>query len=119
MVSLAREREAEAEMVLGSAEQLPFRTHCSQPWRCRSSSSSCPTRWQRFAKHVASRRRPVAIAICTTSPKLRGTPAAPEPLGTRSHFYDNAKLVALADTAGFDNIAVSDRDGGQLLTANT
>jgi ubiquinone/menaquinone biosynthesis C-methylase UbiE len=59
------------------------------------------------------------IAICTTSPRLRGTPAAPEPLASRSHFYDNDELVALAATTGFDNIELGDNDGGQLLTANT
>jgi ubiquinone/menaquinone biosynthesis C-methylase UbiE len=57
------------------------------------------------------------IAIYTTSAKLRGTPAAPEPLASRTHFYKADELYALADAADFHTIAVTDQDGGQLLTA--
>jgi predicted metal-dependent phosphoesterase TrpH len=41
----------------------------------------------------------------------------PEPLASRSHFYEDDELAALAQTAGFTAIAVTDHDGGQLLTA--
>jgi ubiquinone/menaquinone biosynthesis C-methylase UbiE len=57
------------------------------------------------------------IAIYTTSPRLRGTPAAPEPLASRSHFYENAELVSLATKAAFRDVTVVDDKGGQLLTA--
>jgi ubiquinone/menaquinone biosynthesis C-methylase UbiE len=59
------------------------------------------------------------IAIYTTSPSLRGTPAAPEPLASRSHMYEDEELVALGHLAGLDNVAVASEGAGQLLTART
>jgi hypothetical protein len=56
------------------------------------------------------------LAVYTTSPELRGTPAAPEPLASHTHFYGDDELVALAERAGFADAAVAG-DGGQLLTA--
>lgn len=119
MVSLARERAPDAEVVRGSAEQLPFPTATFTAvamsivfcFLADPQAALCEAR-----RVLAPRGQ---IAIYTTSPKLRGTAAAPEPLASRSYFYENHELVALADTAGFKNIAVSDDDGGQLLTANT
>ena len=57
------------------------------------------------------------IAIYTTAPELRGTPAAPEPLASRSRFYDDDELAALAHGAGLAGIAVTNDGGGQLLVA--
>ena len=119
MVSLAQERAPGAEIVLGSAEQLPFP---NESFTALAMSIvffflADPLAALREARRVlASAGR---IAIFTTSPKLRETPAAPEPLASRSHFYENHELVALADATGFANIAVSDHDGGQLLTATS
>lgn len=56
------------------------------------------------------------LAVYTTSPRLRGTPAAPEPVASRGHFHESDELVALADRAGFVSVVVCDDDGGQLLT---
>ena len=119
MVGLARERAPDAEILLGEAEQLPFPN-------ASFTAVAMSIVFFFLADPLAAlgeARRVLApggrIAIYTTSPKLRGTPAAPEPLASRSHFYENHELVALADTAGFDNVAVNEHDGGQLLTANT
>jgi hypothetical protein len=57
------------------------------------------------------------LALYTTSPALRGTPAAPEPLASRGHFYEDHELVELARQAGLSEVAVVNDDGGQLLTA--
>jgi ubiquinone/menaquinone biosynthesis C-methylase UbiE len=57
------------------------------------------------------------LAVYTTSPALRGTPAAPEPLASRCHFYGDEELAHIARQAGFAAVAVVDDDGGQLLTA--
>jgi ubiquinone/menaquinone biosynthesis C-methylase UbiE len=118
MVSLARERAPGAEIVLGSAEELPFPD-------ASFTAVAMSVVFFFLADPLAAlreARRGLApggrIAIYTTSPELRGSVAAPEPLASRSHFYENDELVALADTAGFDNIAVRDHDGGQLLTAH-
>jgi SAM-dependent methyltransferase len=119
MVSVARERAPVAEIVLGSAEQLPFpnASFTAVAMSIVFFFLADPLAALREARRVLAPGG--RIAIYTTSPKLRGTPAAPEPLANRSHFYENHELVAPADTAGFDNIAVNDHDGGQLLTANT
>ena len=57
------------------------------------------------------------LALYTTAPSLRGTPAAPEPLAAHGHFYEGGELAELAGRAGLSEIVVVDDDGGQLLTA--
>lgn len=117
MVSLARERAPEAEVVLGSAESLRF------PERSFDAVAMSVVFFF-FPEPVAVLReckRVLApggrIAIYTTSPRMRGTPAAPEPLASRGHFHENDELAGLAEQAGFVDVAVRDDDGGQLLTA--
>jgi ubiquinone/menaquinone biosynthesis C-methylase UbiE len=119
MVTLARERAPGAEVVLGGAEELPFSN-------ASFTAVAMSVVFFFLADPLAAlgeARRVLApggrIAVYTTSPRLRGTPAAPEPVAGLCHFYEDDELVALADSAGFANVAVSDHDGGQLLTANT
>jgi ubiquinone/menaquinone biosynthesis C-methylase UbiE len=60
------------------------------------------------------------IAICTTSPEAKGSPAAPYPLATRGHFYTDDELAAVAREAGFTTVAVTrpdDSGWAQLLAA--
>jgi len=45
-----------------------------------------------------------------TDPELRGTPAAPEPMASRLHFYHSAELGALGREAGFADVRVVRRD---------
>ena len=47
------------------------------------------------------------------------TPAAPEPIATHGHFYNDEELVALARDADFINSAVTNDHGAQLLSAQT
>jgi SAM-dependent methyltransferase len=58
------------------------------------------------------------IAIFTTAAELRGTPAAPEPLASHSHFYSDDELAEIARRAGFVDVVVSSEGGGQLLRAS-
>ena len=59
------------------------------------------------------------LALYTTSPQLRGTPAAPEPVASRGTFYGDEELAALAREAGLANVVVVANDhGGQLLTGS-
>ncbi|MBV9423946.1 MAG: class I SAM-dependent methyltransferase, partial [Solirubrobacterales bacterium] len=57
------------------------------------------------------------LAIYTTGPELRGTPAAPEPIAGRGHFYTDRELLELGRRAGLHDVAVRNESGGQMLTA--
>lgn len=117
MVSLAQERAPDAEVVLGAAEQLPFAGGSF-------TAAAMSVVFFFLADPVAALRecrRVLApggrLAVYTTAPSLRGTPAAPEPLASTSHFYEAEELAALARHAGFGDVGVREEDGGQLLTA--
>jgi SAM-dependent methyltransferase len=45
-----------------------------------------------------------------SDPEWAGTPAAPEPIASRLRFYDDEGLVAIARTAGFEQVRVLKRD---------
>jgi SAM-dependent methyltransferase len=117
MVRLARERAPGAEVMLGNAEQLPF---ADDSFTAIAMSivffflpkPSTALRECRRVLVVGGR-----LALYTTSPALRGTPAAPEPLASHGHFYEDDELAGLARGADFANVAVIDDNGGQLLTA--
>ena len=117
MVRLARERAPGAEVMLGEAERLPFADAAF-------TAVSMSVVFFCFADPVRVLRECVRVleaggrlAIFTTSPALRGTPAAPEPIASLGHFHTDAELVAFAAAAGLAHPAVDDDDGGQLLTA--
>ena len=58
------------------------------------------------------------IAVYTTAPEMKGTPAAPYPLASRGHFYTDDELLAVARAAGLREVEVSRPDeGAQLLVA--
>ena len=60
------------------------------------------------------------IVVFTTSPELKGTPAAPYPLATRGHFYEDHELVGHARAAGFGDVDVRRvLEGAQLLVARS
>jgi SAM-dependent methyltransferase len=50
------------------------------------------------------------LAVFTISEKARGTPAAPEPMASRSRFYTDEELVRLAREAGFALASVGHPD---------
>jgi SAM-dependent methyltransferase len=50
------------------------------------------------------------LVLFTGSEELRGTPAAPEPMASRLHFYDDQELEGLARKAGFDEAIVERPD---------
>lgn len=58
------------------------------------------------------------IAVMTTAPEARGTPAAPEPFVSRGHFHTDEELVDLAGAAGLRSARVAWREPwAQLLVA--
>jgi SAM-dependent methyltransferase len=50
------------------------------------------------------------LVVLGSDPEMRGTPAAPEPMATRLHFYDADELERLARDAGFAEVRVVRRD---------
>lgn len=117
MVRLARERASGAEVVLGSAERLPF---ADASFTAIAMSIVFFFLADPIAVLGECRRVLVPgghLAVYTTSPALRGTPAAPEPLASRGRFYEDEELAELARQAGLAAVAVVNDNGGQLLTA--
>jgi len=119
MVALARETAPGAEVLVASAESLPFAdgTFTAIAMSVVFFFFADPVRVLRECLRVA---QPEArLAVYTTAPELRGTPAAPEPLASLGHFHEDAELVALATEAGWGGAAVHAEDGGQLLSAQS
>jgi SAM-dependent methyltransferase len=120
MVRLARQTTGgDARIVLGSADTLPFGNG-------EFTAISCLVAFFFFPDPVAVLRefRRVLdpergrVAVFTTPPEMKGTPAAPYPLATRGHFYEDQELEELARAAGFTAARVTRNEiGSQLLFA--
>ncbi len=114
MVKLARER---APVVVADANRLPFgeAEFTSVAMSIVFFFFDNPVGVLRECRRVL--RSGGRLAIYTTGPELRGTPAAPEPLAAQGHFHSDEELAELARTAGFRDVAVHNEHGGQLMTA--
>jgi len=119
MVRLARERVPEADVVLARAEQLPFGDGSFTAIAMSIVFFFLPDPIKVLHECHRVLVRAGRLAIYTTSPALRGTPAAPEPLASRGHFYEDEELADLARHAGLAAVEVVNDHGGQLLTAST
>ena len=100
MVSLARERAPGSTVVLAEAETLPFEdaTFSAVSMSIVFFFLADPVGVLRECRRVL--RPGGRLAIFTSGPELRGTPAAPEPLASRGHFYTDAELAELARRCG-------------------
>ncbi len=119
MAALARERAPGAAVLQATAERLPFAADAF-------TAVAMSVVFFFFAEplRVLGECRRVLrpggrLVVFTTGPELRGTPAAPEPLAGRGHFYQDEELAALARQAGLAGVSVHNDRGGQLLTAFT
>lgn len=119
MAALARERAPGAAVLQATAERLPFAADAF-------TAVAMSVVFFFFAEplRVLGECRRVLrpggrLVVFTTGPELRGTPAAPEPLAGRGHFYQDEELAALARQAGLAGVSVHNDRGGQLLTALT
>jgi ubiquinone/menaquinone biosynthesis C-methylase UbiE len=119
MTRLARQRAPGAGVVCAAAENLPFAgyTFSALAMSVMFFFLAEPVRVLRECRRVLRPGAPVAIY--TTGPELRGTPAAPEPLASLGHFYPDAELAALASQSGLPDVQVRNNGGGQVLTARS
>ena len=119
MVRLARKITAgRASIVRASAERLPFPDGAFTALSCLVAFFFFPDGVAALLefRRVLDPQRGRA-AIYTTAPELKGTPAAPYPLATRGHFYEDDELEARTRTAGFREVEVRrpEPGGAQLL----
>jgi SAM-dependent methyltransferase len=117
MVSLAAERAPGATVVLGDAAALPFENASFTAAAMSIVLMFLPEPVASFGECGRVLAPGGRLAVYTSSPELRGTPAAPEPLASRCRFYTDGELAGLARAAGLADIAVRNDGGGQLLTA--
>jgi ubiquinone/menaquinone biosynthesis C-methylase UbiE len=117
MVALARERAPGANVLVGEAERLPFDdgTFTALAMSIVFFFLDEPVRVLRECRRVLVRGG--RVAVYTTAPELRGTPAAPEPIASRGRFYADDELAELARRAHLRDATVVNERGGQLLTA--
>jgi len=117
MVQLAPRRAPGAEVLLGEAEELPFidATFTAVAMSIVLLFLPDPVVVLRECHRVLAAGG--RVAIYTTGPELRGTPAAPEPLAGRGYFHDDDELVQIACQSGLNDVVVTNDHGGQLLTA--
>ena len=108
-----------AEIVEGRAEELPFPDGSF-------TAVSCLVAFFFFGDPLAVLREMRRVlepgrgrlAIMTTAPEAKGTPAAPYPLATRGHFHSDDELVGLAAAAGLADARIAHREPwAQLLAA--
>ena len=117
MVGLARERAPGATVVLGAAEELPFADHAFTAVAMSIVFMFLPDPVAALRECRRAMAPAARLALYTTSPELRGTPAAPEPMASRTYLYDDDALASLARQAGFTGVCVDNDAGGQLLAA--
>ena len=118
MVELARATSG-VRVVEGRAEQLPFADGEFTAVSCLVAFFFFgePVRVLREMRRVLDPQRG-RIAIFTTPPEAKGTPAAPYPLATRGNFYEDDELERLPLEADFAESRVTRTEiGAQLLTA--
>ncbi|HYZ90569.1 MAG TPA: class I SAM-dependent methyltransferase [Myxococcales bacterium] len=120
MVRLARKTTGGAvPIVRGAAEALPFGDGEFTAVSCLIAFFFFPDPEAalREFRRVLDRGRG-RVAIYTTAPELKGTPAAPYPLATRGHFYEDDELAQLPSAAGFiESLVTRPETGAQLLVA--
>jgi ubiquinone/menaquinone biosynthesis C-methylase UbiE len=120
MVQLARRTTGgDARIVHGTADALPFGNGEFTAISCLIAFFFFPdpVGVLREFRRVLNPERG-RVAVFTTPPEMKGTPAAPYPLATRGHFYEDQELEELARAAGFIVARVTRTEiGAQLLFA--
>jgi ubiquinone/menaquinone biosynthesis C-methylase UbiE len=113
--SRAMVKLAKPYAVHGDAEALPFADGAFTAIASVQMLMFCadPLAVLREMRRVGGR-----VAIWTTAPEGRGTPASPEPVASRAHYHTDEELLAVARAAGFGEARIAARDEwSQLLHA--
>lgn len=117
MVALALELASGAEVVLAEAEQLPFANASFTAVALAVVFMFLENPVVALTECLRVLQPGGGLALYTSAPELRGTPAAPEPLAAYAHFYSDSELLQLTREAGLRQARVRRADGAQLLTA--
>jgi SAM-dependent methyltransferase len=117
MVQLAGERAPGAEVLLADARELPFGDDTFTAIAMSVVFFFLDEPLVALGESRRVLRARGRLAIYTPGPDLRGTPAAPEPVASRGHFYADHELAGLASSAGLRDPMVYPEDGAQLLIA--
>ena len=113
MVNLAREENSEAiraerlKIFVSDAGDLPFP---DEVFSCAAMIGvlgflSDPVKV--FSEINRVLKKGGRIVVQGADPEMRGTPAAPEPIASRLHFYESDELELLARKAGFQRVSVA------------
>jgi SAM-dependent methyltransferase len=98
------------EVFEASAESLPFEASAFTAAAMMQVFFFLPDPAAVLAECARVLRPAGRLAVFTISEKARGTPAAPEPMASRSRFYTDEELVRLARDAGFALASVGHPD---------
>jgi len=113
-LALAENRDAvdegRLEIKLASAEQLPFPDNTFTAAAMTGVLGFLPDPVAAFCVIRRMLRPGGRFVALGADPALRGTPASPEPMASRLHFYADAEFEALARAAGFSEVTVVRRD---------
>jgi len=116
MVKLASEINSEAvrngrlKILEASAEHLPFPVEeftCATMTGVLGFLSNPVVALAEICRVLKKDGRFIALG---SDPKLRGTPAAPEPIASRLNFYNDEELTTIAKKAGFANPRIIHRN---------
>jgi SAM-dependent methyltransferase len=116
MIELAREtnataiRERRVIIQLSEADLLPF---SNSTFTCAAMTgvfAFLPDPLKALSEIYRVLKNDGRFVMFTGSKELKGTPAAPEPMASRLHFYEDEELGELARKAGFANARVDHPD---------